>query len=213
MDLISAILLSISLSMDSLSIGVSYSLRKIKTPLSAKIIICLISMLITTISIFFGNILIKIIPENISKLIGALMLCILGVYIIIQAFTKKNKETKDCKKPALSFTLKHFGIIINIVRDPCIYDIDNSAKIDPLEAIYLGTALSIDSFAAGISSAIAGLNSFFIPLSVGVFQIIFLTFGNFIGGKIATIKKIKPKIFIIISGLMLIALSIVRYFI
>ena len=212
MDIISAVLLSISLSMDSLSIGISYALRKIKTPLSAKIIICLTSMIITTLSILFGKFLIIIIPSNISKLIGSLMLCILGVYIIIQAFAKEKKKTKSFKKSAFSFALKPFGISVNIVRDPCICDLDNSEHIDPFEAIYLGIALSVDSFAAGISSAVAGFNSFLIPISVGLFQIIFLSLGDVLGTKISSIKKINSKVFIIISGLILIILSIARYF-
>lgn len=214
MGLISAILLGVSLSMDSLSIGISYGLRKIKTSIFSRVIICIISILITGSSILFGNILTMVIPENLAKFIGALMLCLLGLYIILESFIKEKKKDKPKKEKETIFqlALKPFGITINIMRDPYIYDFDKSEHIDTIESIYLGFALSIDSFAAGISSSISGFSSLFIPIFVGLFQILFLSLGDFLGSKVSSFKNIDPKVFVIISGSILIILSIVRYF-
>ena len=51
MKALALILLSVSLSMDSLGIGISYGIRKIKVPWSAKLIICVISVIFTAIAV------------------------------------------------------------------------------------------------------------------------------------------------------------------
>lgn len=212
MSILGIILLSVSLSIDALGIGVSYGLRKIRISICPKIIICSISILFTAIAILIGNVLVTFIPYNISKIIGCVMLLILGAFIIFQALFKNEETKKPKQQKVFSFGLKTFGITIKIIRDPVSCDFDKSMHIDTFEAIYLGTALSIDSFGAGICSSITGMNSFFIPIAVGLCQLLFLCIGNFFGSKLACLKNIDSKIFIVCSGIIMISLAFVRYF-
>lgn len=203
-------LLAISLSIDALGIGLSYGLRKIKIPILAKLIICFISMVFTEIAILIGDVIKNFLPDIISKGIGSLMLLVLGIFIIVQAFIKKEKPPKQ---KSSSFSFKFLGVTVNIIRNPSSCDFDKSCDIDALEAIYLGTALSIDSFGAGVSSAVTGLNSILIPLTVGLFQILFLYFGNILGKKVSSFKKLDSKVFVVLSGALMIILAAIRFLI
>lgn len=213
MNLWIIMLLAISLSMDTLGISISYGIRKIKIPLSARLIICFISVLFTYIAVSFGNIMLMVIPANIAKLIGSGMMLLLGIFIIYQSVFAQEKNSKKRKFKNIDIVLKPLGITIKIIRNPAYGDLDKSKHIDPLEAIYLGTALSIDSFAAGISTSISGINSSLIPIAVGACQLIFLFIGVNIGKKIVSSINIDSKYFVLISGLILVSLAIVRFFV
>lgn len=179
------VLLAASLSIDSLGIGISYGLRKIKTPVSAKLIISLISVLITCAALFLGNALLQVIPAFLASIFGSSMLLLFGIYVLFSSILKKPES----------------------------FDEDASKRIDPKEAFFLGIALSIDSFGAGVSSAVGGLNSVAIPFLVGLCQIIFLYSGEFLGRKLIGLNKLSSRFFSIISGLLLITISIIRFFI
>ena len=212
MEILSLILLSISLSMDSLGIGISYGIRKIRIPLSAKLIICAISMIFTAVAVTLGTLILEIVPANIAEIIGVFMLASLGIFIILSSILpKKKRNKKENPKHVWSLALKPLGVTVKIIKNPVYCDFDKSNHIDTFEAIYLGVALSIDSFAAGISSVVSGgINSIMIPIAVGFAQLIFLSFGDLVGKKISSISKVDSKVFVIISGLLLIVMAFIR---
>lgn len=179
-----AILLALSLSVDALGIGISYGLRNIKTPFSAKVIISFLSFFITAIAILCGNFILLFLPPEVAKWGGALMLIFLGLFIVFS----------------------------NLLKKPEGYDIDHSQHIDIKEAFFLGTALSIDSFGTGICSAVMGLNSLFIPLMVALCQLLFLCGGNLLGKKLRSVRSLPPSVFTILSGLLLIIIALIRLF-
>ncbi len=221
MWILSGILLAISLSMDALGIGVSYGLRGKKVPLLPKVIISLISLAFTAAAIGIGNIIVLFLPDQLAKLIGSGMLGVLGVVIIIQALSKKEGEVEPeaevqrPQKKTWKIALKSLGLTIKIIRNE-IYEnaskADSAAIMGIRESLYMGVALSIDSFGAGISSAVSGINNFFVPVMVGLCQFIFLSLGIFCGQKLTSIKKADPKIFMLLSGAILVVLAIIRYF-
>lgn len=221
MWILSGILLAISLSMDALGIGVSYGLRGKKVPLLPKVIISLISLAFTAAAIGIGNIIVLFLPDQLAKLIGSGMLGVLGVAIIIQALNKKEGEAEPepevqrPQKKIWKIVLKPLGFTIKIIRNE-IYGngskADSAAIMGIRESLYMGVALSIDSFGAGISSAVSGINNFFVPVMVGLCQFIFLSLGIFCGQKLTAIKKADPKIFMLLSGAILVVLAIIRYF-
>lgn len=180
----SALLLAVSLSMDALGIGVSYGLRGIKTSMGAKIVICLVSVVFTAVALFFGQILLLFIPGELAKALGALMLVAIGVYIVCSGLFKKPES----------------------------FDTDRSKKIETGEALYLGVALSVDSFGAGIGYAVTGTGSYLVPLLVGAVQLLFLCSGIGLGKKITMLRKIPPKAFAVFSGVLLIAIAFIRVF-
>lgn len=211
MRLFSAILLAISLSMDALGIGISYGLRKIQIATLPKIIISFISLIFTFVAIGIGNVIALILPECIAKLIGSAMLVILGAAVIIQAFSNKDAQKKPAPKTR-SWTISPLGLTIEITHTPTTRDVEKAPNINIKESLYLGVALSIDSFGAGISSAVAGMNSILVPILVGVCQFAFLSLGAYCGAKLTGLKRLNSNFFMLLSGTILIALACVRYF-
>lgn len=213
MTILNIILLAISLSIDAFGIGISYSIRKVAIPFSSKIIISVISVIMTGISFIIGSTILLFVNENVAKFIGCFMLIILGLWTIVQGLKSKNESKKEAhENKTLSFFIKPLKLTVQITKGPTAFDMDNSKHIDIFESVYLGVSLSIDSLVVGISYAVVGGSSYLIPIYVGLAQFIFLSLGETLGTRIASIKKVDSKIFVVISGLILILLSIVRMF-
>lgn len=179
--LINSIMLAISSSLDSLGIGITYGLKNTKLSFISKIILFTISIIVTTFSIFLGGLMKTILSDTIAKIIGSIILIGLGLFIIIQSRSKNSS-----------------------------FDFNNSNVIDPIEAITLGVALSLDSLCIGIGSSISGLNSSLFPILVAILQLIFLNFGNFLGRKLIKIGSIPSSIWSIISGALLIIIGFLK---
>ena len=206
--------LSLCVSIDSLGIGITYGLKKTEINFLSKILLFVLSFLVSSFSIFIGNILINIFPDYIIKLLGSLILIFIGGWIIYQATCNKNIkniEKKISKEKIHTLFIKWLGITIQIIRHPISSDLDHSKKIDCREAVFLGIALSLDSLCIGIGSSLIGINSFIFPILVSAFQLIFLSFGRFLGSKISNISCIPENTWNIISGVILIIIGIIKF--
>lgn len=183
---INCIVLSISSSIDSLGIGITYGIKNTKISLLSKIILLCISLFVSFISVSFGNFLTFILSETFTNLIGGFILFLIGVFVIVKSFFDTNSTNNN------------------------YYDFNHSNLIDPKEAIFLGLALSLDSFGIGVSSSLIGSNSLLFPLLVSIFQFIFLSFGVKLGKKINKLSKISDFIWTLISGILLICIGLIR---
>ena len=176
------ILLALSVSIDSLGIGIPYGLKKTKITIISNIILFAISFCITCGSIFLGHYISALFSPTSSTILGSSFLIILGVYNIY----------KTINKP------------------PTDYDIDHSNNIDAKEALFLGLALSVDSACVGIGSGIIGINDIILPFLVASFQLVFLNCGNFVANSIAKYINISEYALSIFSSIILILVGIFR---
>ena len=183
--LLNYVILSISVSIDSLGIGITYGIKNTKISISAKLIIWLIATTISLLSSFMGKLLSGFLPAFIIDFIPSFLLCIIGIWILSQGILSQNNSFSD---------------------------FDNSNKIDTKEALFLGLSLSVDLLGIGIGSYFSGMNMYIFALCVGFFQLLFLLLGTFIGRKIISISKFSPKICNIISGVLLIFIGIANLF-
>ena len=103
------ILLALSVSIDSLSIGISYGIKKTKINNMSNIILFAISFCITCGSIFLGHYISALFSPTASTILGSSFLVILGIYNIYKTI---NAPLTD-------------------------YDIDHSNNIDTKEALFL----------------------------------------------------------------------------
>ena len=209
--MINSLILAISSSIDSLGIGITYGLRNTKISNIGKIILFLLSIFITFTSVLLGNFLKNIFPLEISTFIGSSILVFMGIFIIFQALNNNENTTPKPLKTAkkYSFFIKCLGITIQIIKNPISSDLDNSKNIDYKEALFLGLALSLDSFGIGIGSSIINTNIYLFPLLVASLQIIFLSLGSRLG---KSFKKLNfsQNIWSIISGILLIFIGILK---
>lgn len=179
--ILSIVLLSVTFSIDALGIGLSYGTRRVRVPFLSQLIIGLMSMIFMGAAIFFGDAILLYVDGCVAKILGASMLFVMGVFIICKSFF----STAD-------------------------YDVDNSTHIDFMEAVYLGAAMSIDAFAAGVSSGVSGCRSVWLPVCVAISQILFLDMGLFFGHRCVIKLNIKQSVFTFISGVLLIGLAVLR---
>lgn len=111
-------------------------------------------------------------------------------------------------RTVLIVDFKRIGLVIQILRTPQAADVDRSGSISPSEAIWLGTALSLDSFGAGLGAALLGFTPWLTASSIAVASALFLLFGLRAGRKLAG-KPIMRHLGIL-PGVILIAMGIAR---
>ena len=209
------IFLAFSSSIDSFGIGITYGLKNTKLSLLAKIILFSLSIFFTYCSLSIGTILSSFLSQSTSKFIGSIILICMGLWIFYQSFHKDDDVSIDIKieeEKIFRLFIQSLGITIQIIRNPISSDLDNSKNIDAKESLFLGIALSIDSFGIGIGSSIIGINSFLFPILIATFQLCFLSLGSFIGKKISNSSYIPKNIWNQISGFLLILIGIFKIF-
>ncbi len=81
--MLNSILLAISVSLDSLGIGVTYGIKNIKIHFLAKCLLFAISICCTFFSFFIGGYINMVLSTGITRLISSSILIILGITIII----------------------------------------------------------------------------------------------------------------------------------
>ncbi len=210
--LLSLLILALSVSIDSFGIGITYGIRNTKICRPSKIILFVISILITTLSVQIGGVLNEIFSKEFTKWIGACFLVLMGLWIIYQALSPKKEEVLQLPSPTVyEFMIRFLGITVQIIRNPMFSDLDHSKKIDWKEAIYLGFCLSIDSVCIGICSSMIGCPSYLFPILVATFQLLFLSLGRILGEKLRFVSHLPENIWSNLSGVLLICIGISRF--
>ena len=214
--LLNCLFLAISSSIDSLGIGITYGIKNTKITMGAKSILFFISFIISIISIYFGNLLKYIFPDFLIHYLGSFLLILMGLFMCFQSLKKakrddivknsKNLEMSDTEK-IYSFFIKCLGITIKIIKNPSSSDLDKSNIIDSKEALFLGLALSLDSFCIGIGFSMLNTFSIIFPLLTSCSQLFFLSLGNYCGKKLYSFSKLPDNIWSTISGILLIIIG------
>ena len=178
-----SIILAISSSIDSLGIGITYGIKNTFISNLGKIVLFVISFSVTTISIIIGSNIKDIFSDFMTKLIGFLILLFMGFFMCFQALRKSNEQN---------------------------FDLDFSNSIDWKEALFLGLALSLDSFCIGIGGSILGINYTIFPFLISIFQLFFISLGNFLCKKLHNLSNLPYNIWYLISGVLLIFIGILK---
>lgn len=217
---INSLILSLSSSIDSLGIGITYGIKNTKISYMAKIVLFLISFSISILSVWFGDILKNVFSDFATKLIGNLILVGMGIFVCFQAIRKDKKNVTQKVSPSepiyennekiYSFFIDFLGITIKIIKNPTSSDLDSSNSIDSKEAFFLGFALSLDCFCIGAFGSIIGISPFLFPLFISIFQLVFLSVGNMLGKKLHR-SHLPDNIWSVISGVLLVLIGVVRF--
>ena len=214
--LLNCLFLAISSSIDSLGIGITYGIKNTKITMGAKSILFFISFIISIISIYFGNLLKYIFPDFLIHYLGSFLLMLMGLFMCFQSLkiSKQEYKVKDVQNLKISdaekiysFFIKCLGITIKIIKNPTSSDFDKSNVIDSKEALFLGLALSLDSFCIGIGFSMINTFSIIFPLLTSCFQLFFLSLGIYCGKKLYSFSKLPDNIWSIISGILLIIIG------
>lgn len=210
--ILNCIVLALSVSIDSFGIGITYGIKNTKITNLSKLILFTISLVATIISINLGRVISKIFSPFFTNLLGCLILVAMGTIFAFQSLSKKKPAIKPLnKQKKYNFFIKWLGITIQIIKDPISSDFDKSNTISSKEALYLGTALSLDSLCIGIGSSMLNISSYLFPLLVAFFQLLFISFGNFIGKELKNSSRINDNIWSFISGILLILIGLLKF--
>ena len=118
--ILTLMLLALSTSIDSIGIGLTYGVRSITISRQAKIILFIISLVISSISIFIGNTLSTMLNKEITDIIGSCILFLIGIIILVQTLKRENRHEKRVYKLFIRF----LGITIQIIKKRGIIKIE-----------------------------------------------------------------------------------------
>lgn len=197
----------IAICLDSLAIGIAYGIKDIKIPRLSLLIINIVCTFFLFAAMFLGGLVKKILPGDVPSIISFIILFILGVYFILDSLIKAliKKQEKSSEKLEIKFS--NFKIVIDVIVDCTKADINNSGDIDIKEAIYLGTALSLDALGIGFGTAMGNIDYVQVLIFSFIFNIFAILSGFYIGRKIVSKTEID---FSWISGAILIFLALCR---
>jgi len=200
-------------SLDSFSVGVTYGLRKVIIPVFSTIIISIASATMILLSMQIGVWIQYFLSPNVANFVGAIILISIGIWSIIQVFRQKDEDNEQelhvNETKVLVIELKKIGLVIQILKKPMKADIDQSGSISSIEAIFLGLALSLDAFGAGIGASLIGFKPFVTALTIAGMSGLFILIGIKVGFLFSEFKWLKK--FTIIPGIILILMGFIRF--
>lgn len=205
--MVQSLILVLSLCIDTFVTSIVYSSNKIKIPVVSGLIIDTICSLFLAISLFFGYLIKDFIPINIASTISFLLLLILGVYRLFEAFFKNLIKKYYDKGSPLTFKIFEFKFILQIYADEIKADLDESKILSPKEAFFLAVALSLDSLTVGFGCSLGSVNYLATVLLSFLVGALLLVLGGYVGRKISKNSNLNLSW---LSGVFLIILAFIR---
>ena len=199
------IIIAILLSMDAIAAGLAFGIRKIKIPARAKIIIGICTILSGFLTVTLGNVMTLFLSPFAARAAGSFIFFAMGVWYLLQMLIPDGESGE-----IYSHAVKSLGITVKIVKNPEAADMNKSGTIDCGEAVFTGFALAADVMAAGLGFGLAGAGALTLSLATGMFQVIFLSLGAFIGSKFRSLSGRYEKISVMLPGIIMILLGIYR---
>ncbi|OIJ10966.1 sporulation membrane protein YtaF [Anaerobacillus arseniciselenatis] len=208
-EILSLLLLALAVSLDSFGVGLTYGLRKMKLPLKSLLFIASCSAVSILIAMTIGNWIVSYLSPSVAESIGGVILIMIGAWALYQIYRPAKRDVKNKEDAViLNFEIKILGVVIKILRKPMVADFDNSGTITGREAFFLGIALSLDAFGAGIGAALIGFSPLLMAISVAIMCALCVTLGMR-SGYVFSDSRVLQK-FSFIPGLLLIILGVWR---
>ncbi|MGG4220432.1 MntP/YtaF family protein [Paenibacillus jamilae] len=111
------------------------------------------------------------------------------------------------ERTLFSLEFRKWGLVIRILRSPSAADTDRSGSISATEAVWLGIALSVDAFGAGLGAAMLGFHPLSTALAITLFSGVFLIAGMKAGFFLSAFRFMKalgvlPALLLIMMGIL-----------
>lgn len=205
----SIVLLALAVSLDSCGVGMTYGMRKVSIPIRSIIIIAGCSALSLAFGMLMGSLSEHLMAHSWTGKLGGFILLVLGIWTLSSYF-KRNED--NCpyvdERTLFQLEIKSIGLVIHILKKPLSADFDRSGTITGLEAFFLGLALSLDGFGAGIGAGILHYPLFIqVTLCFGMSALLMIV--GIKAGKYLQ-DSIMAKVFSFIPGLVLIFLGLTK---
>lgn len=196
---IALVLLLVSL--DAFFVGAVFGIRGIRLPADAAAVIFAVTLaMVFTVSLLGGGI-VSVLPEAVGNAVSAAIFILIGVFMLLESLMK----VKDSDR--LSLRLHPLHMVVTVVREPDKADLDDSRVIDRIEALYIGTAVSVDASAASAALFADGGNPFLLAPAVALITTALVLAGCLLGKALNLSRFSRVGIF---AGSFMILLGIFR---
>ena len=214
------ILLAVILSIDCLGVGLAYGMRHVVLPWYGRVIISCCSGIAIAVSMCLGRLLEGIIPGEQIHLFGESMLVCLGVFFLVRSIMELRKERVEelctdetdracvSETPLFQWRVPGLDVMIKIMNNPQHADFDHSGQINSKEAVWLGFALAMDSFGAGVCIALMGFSVLWVSICTLSFAFLLVSAGYIWGGRAGEVPQYRK--LNLLPGIMLITLGMIR---
>ena len=162
------IALTASSSIDNLSVGLSYGIRKVNVRMDKNFLIAVICFLFSYVGITFGMWIADILPGVFPIIVGALFLFIIGIRIMLLAKPSKKKAQKKETTEDIAA--------------------DEPEVIGWGESFVLGIALSANALTNGVGGGLIGLSPMLISFLAATGSFITVWLGVQLGSKVADVR-------------------------
>ncbi|MED3802339.1 sporulation membrane protein YtaF [Lysinibacillus xylanilyticus] len=205
------IIFTFSSSIDNLGVGLSYGIRKINVRFDKNILISVICFIMSMAGITFGVWLSIILPGILPVVIGAVLLCIIGIRIILLAKPRKQETSIVDRKNEMQSN----NNVQDILRNPEEAHFNKSGEIGWGEAVLLGIALAANALTNGVGAGLLGLSPLVISILAAIGSFITVWLGVKLGSKVADVRIgsfTVGQFGTIISGVMLLIIAFAAFF-
>ncbi|MDO4540371.1 MAG: sporulation membrane protein YtaF [Syntrophomonadaceae bacterium] len=201
MEFLGAIMFSLAVSVDGFVAGLAYGVRKIRIPVFSLLVVALASAAAVSVSMLCGNVVAYLMSPELATSVGAILLMAVGLYFFMGFCRERIRALADSSEPLLSLELKPLGVIVNILKDPEIADFDSSGVISFKEALFLGAALAMDAFGAGMGLAMTGAPILLTAAGVGMVKFILMNTGIRMGHMLEK-ERMRPWLMLLSGGVL-----------
>lgn len=204
----SLLLLAFAVSLDSFTVGLTYGMRKVTIPLKSLLVISSCTFIVLLLAMGIGSVIELFISFDAANKVGSVILIGIGLWVLYQfVMSQMASKENNTEYKTVQFEIKSLGIIVKILKKPMEADLDRSGNINSFEALFLGLALSLDSFAAGVSAALINLPPILFAAAVTMSSALFVIAGIHTGkvfGNIAWFHRLSflPGVALILIGIL-----------
>jgi len=209
MNELPALLLSLAVSLDSLGVGLSYGVKKVRIPLPSLLLLSALSGLAMLASMLAGHFVGSFLSAEVARFLGGMTLIGLGLLALLMAKRTRHGSTTKKNDRILSLRIRSLGLIVQVIRDPDSADLDQSGEISAGEAVLLGMALALDALGGGFGAALTALPPFLTSALVGLATLSSLKLGLKLGRRL--VRKESPWA-TLVHGVLLVLLGFCRLF-
>ncbi len=202
-----ALVLVTALSVDAFVASLAYGAHKIKIPFSSVMIINVICSGILAGSLLVGTVVRPYIPAHLTSWICFSLLFVLGLVKLFDSSIKRAIQKSKGQQKEIEFSAFDLNFILKIYADPEKADRDQSRTLNPMEAVSLAVAVSLDGLAVGFGAGLASINLAAVLLFSLVAGIAAVLLGGAIGRKVVEQFRLDLSW---ISGVLLILLAIMK---
>ncbi|GAB4072997.1 sporulation membrane protein YtaF [Barrientosiimonas marina] len=195
------ILLVIGVSIDGFGVGMSYGIQRVRVPITALGIIMFCSGLIVYAAMTIGNMLKAFITPGLTDVLGGIILLVIGLYCLYNVLRSRREASFNFSTEEAWHDFK------TVMKEPKQADLDDSGSISMTEAVFLGFALAIDAFGAGLGAAMIGYSPLLTAFSIALMSGLFVWCGVRLGMFLSTKKWLQqltllPPFLLMLLGLL-----------